>query len=275
MTTPPETMYACSGEVRIAYQVTGHGPVDMVWAPGTTSHLDLAWEWPGMVRVIERISTFCRLIRFDKRGTGLSDRPVSAATLEERTDDIRAVMDAAGSEKATILGVSEGGSMACVFAAMYPQRTRSLIIYGAQARWVTTDDYPWGLTPPQHAEFVRHVREKWPSREYVTGWGAGLGHEVDPAFLEWWLRYARAAASPSAVAALEQMNGAIDIRDILPSIRVPTLVMHRVGDPVSHIDAGRDLAQRIPGARFVEFPGESHWWSGVEQQIMAEIEEFV
>ena len=275
MTVPPETHYARSGDVSIAYQVTGRGPVDLVWAPGTTSHLDLAWEWPGMVRSIERMSTFCRLIRFDKRGTGLSDRPVGAATLEERTDDIRAVMDAAGSETAAICGASEGASMACVFAAMYPERTRSLILYGAQARWVTTDDYPWGLTPAQHAELVHHVREKWPSREYVIGWGAGLGRHVDPAFLEWWLRYARAAASPSAVAALEQMNGEIDIRAVLPSIRVPTLVMHRTGDPVAHIDAGRDLAQRIQGARFVEFPGDSHWWGGVEEQILAEVEEFV
>jgi class 3 adenylate cyclase len=260
---------------RIAYQVTGHGAIDMVWAPGTTSHLDLAWEWPAMVRGIERIGTFCRLIRFDKRGTGLSDRPAGVATLEERTDDIRAVMDAAGSETATICGVSEGASMACVFAAMYPERTRSLILYGAQARWVSTDDYPWGLTPLQHAEFVHHVREKWPSREYVTGWGAGLGRHVDPAFLEWWLRYARAAASPSAAAALEQMNGEIDTRDILPAIRVPTLVMHRTGDPVAHIDAGRDLARRVAGARFVEFPGEVHSWSGIEQQVLDEIEEFV
>jgi pimeloyl-ACP methyl ester carboxylesterase len=197
------------------------------------------------------------------------------ATLEQRIDDIRAVMDAVDSKQATIFGVSEGGSMACLFAAMYPGRTRSLVLYGTQARWIRTDDFPWGPTRSEYDEMVERVRETWPSREYLTGWGAGLGRHVDPAFLEWWLRYARAAASPSSLAALEAMNGEIDIRSILPTIRVPTLVLHRTGDPVAHVEAGRDLAATIPGARFVELPGDTHWFSGVEQQILDEIEEFV
>jgi class 3 adenylate cyclase/pimeloyl-ACP methyl ester carboxylesterase len=275
MTGQPETYYARSGDLRIAYQVTGSGPVDLVWAPGTISHLDLSWEWPPLARVFDQLGRFCRLIRFDKRGTGLSDRPPGVATLEERTDDIRVVMDAVRSSQAAILGLSEGGQMACVFTAMHPARTRALILYGTPARWVRTDDYPWGPTVTEYTEMAERLREIWPSREYLTGWGAGLGHTVDPALLEWWLRYARAAASPSAVAALESMNGEIDIRAILPTIQVPTLVLHRTGDPVAHVEAGRDLAARIPGARFVELPGDSHWWSGIEHRILEEIEEFV
>jgi pimeloyl-ACP methyl ester carboxylesterase len=275
MTGPPETHYARSGDVCIAYQVTGKGPIDIVWAPGATTHLDLMWEWPPMARFIEGFSAFSRLIRFDKRGTGLSDRPAAVATLEQRIDDIRAVMDAVGSKRATIFGPSEGGSMACLFAAMYPGRTRSLILFGTQARWIRTDDYPWGPTRAEYDQMAERARDTWPSREYLTGWGAGLGRHVDPAYLEWWLRYARAAASPSSLWALETMNGQIDIRAILPTIQVPTLVLHRTGDPVAHVEAGRHLAAAIPGARFVELPGDTHRFTGAEQRILDEIEEFV
>jgi class 3 adenylate cyclase/pimeloyl-ACP methyl ester carboxylesterase len=249
--------------------------MDIVWAPGTTSHLDLMWEWPPLVRFIEGFSAFCRLIRFDKRGKGLSDRPADVATLEQRIDDIRAVMDAVDSKQATIFGVSEGGSMACLFAAMHPGRTRSLILYGMQVRWVRTDDYPWSPTRSEADQMIERVRDTWPSRDYLTGGGAGLGRHVDPAYLEWWLRYARAAASPSSVWALETMNAQIDIRAILPTIQVPTLVLHRTGDPVAHVEAGRDLAAAIPGARFVELPGDTHQFLGAHQLILDEIEEFV
>ncbi len=250
----PQTRYARSGDVHVAYQVSGEGPIDVVWAPGTASHLDLDWDLPAKARFIEGLSSFCRLIRFDKRGTGLSDRPNTIATLEERTDDIRAVMDAVGSERAAVFGVSEGSSMACVFAAMYPPGTRSLIVWGGQARWVQGEGYPWGLSPAEYRGNIAQIRENWPSVEYITGPGAGLGRDVDPAFLDWFLRYCQAAASPSAVVALEEMNAQIDIRDVLSTIRVPTLVMNRLGDPVAHIEAARDLAARIAGARFVEFP---------------------
>ena len=165
--------------------------------------------------------------------------------------------------------------MACLFAATHPARIRSLILYGPQACWVQTDDYPWGLTPAEHAAWVERVRETWPSPDYLTGGGAGLGRQVDPAFHAWWVRYARAAASPSSIAAVEAWNGQIDVRAILPTIRVPTLVLHRTGDPVAHVEAGRDLAARIPRDRFVELPGDSHWWGGVEARILEEIEEFV
>lgn len=202
----PETKYARSRDIRIAYQVTGEGPIDVVWAPGTVSHLDLDWELPAKARFIRGLSAFCRLIRFDKRGTGLSDRPPAVATLEERIDDIRAVMDAAGSARAVILGVSEGASMGCLFAATYPERTRALIVSGGQARWVRTDDYPWGLDQDAYRRMVADLREHGVTIEYLTGSGAGLGRNVDPAFLDLYIRYSRAAASPSAIAALEEMN---------------------------------------------------------------------
>ena len=272
----PQTKYAQSGEVHVAYQITGSGPIDIVFAPGTVSHLDLDWERPDRARLFSWLSSFCRLIRFDKRGTGMSDRPSTVATLEERTDDIRAVMDAASSERAVIYGASEGASMACVFAATYPERTRSLIIWGAQARWVQAEDYPWGMTPAENEQMIEHVREHWPSAEYLTGAGAGIGRDVDPSVLDFYMRYAQASASPSAVAALEQMNAQIDVRDILPTIRVPTLVMNRTGDPVANVGAARDLAAHIPDARFVEFPGNSHLLTDdVYDRVCAEIEEFI
>lgn len=255
---PPITRYARSDDVCIAYQVTGDGPVDVIWAPGTMSHLDMDWENPRRAMFFEKLSQFCRLIRFDKRGTGLSDRPTKMATLEERTDDIRAVMDAVGLRAAHIFGVSEGGSMASMFAAMYPERTLSLMIWGAQAKWVNTPDHPWGQTPDEYAEMLRQINDDWPSVDYVTGAGAGLGKDADPVLIETTLRYMRAAASPSAVYAYEEMNALIDTRPILPTIKAQTLVMNRTGDPVAVCAAARDMASRIPGATFKEYPGASH-----------------
>jgi class 3 adenylate cyclase len=271
---PPPTQYAQSGEVHVAYQVTGARGIDMVLAPGTVSHLGLDWERSERVSLIETLSSFCRLIRFDKRGTGLSDRPLTVATLEERTDDIRAVMDAAGSEQAVIFGASEGASMACVFAATYPQRSRALIVWGGQARWRQGDDYPWGMTPDESERLIADCRENWPSLWYLTGPGAGIPRD-DRELLDFWVRYGQAAASPAAAAALEEMNLQIDVRDILPTIRVPALVMNRSGDPVAHVDAARQLADAIPGARFVEFAGDTHSIMGPQfEQILELIEEF-
>lgn len=272
----PPVRYAASGSVRVAYQVTGSGPIDLVWAPGTISHLDLDWEYPAKARFIEALSAFTRLIRFDKRGTGLSDRPTDAATLEERTDDIRAVMDAAGSSRAAILGVSEGASMACLFAATYPARTHSLLIWGGQARWGRTDDYPWGLTTEEWQAVVTEAAESWPSLDYLLGPGAGMGADADPALLDWARRYGQAGASPSALLALERMNAESDIRDILPSIRVPALVMNRTDDPVASVGAARDLASRITDARFVELPGATHSLTTLEpERVLAEIRAFL
>jgi pimeloyl-ACP methyl ester carboxylesterase len=272
----PKTKYARSGDVRIAYQVTGDGPVDVIFAPGTMSHLDMDWENPRRALFFERFSSFCRLIRFDKRGTGLSDRPMQMATLEERTDDIRAVMDAVGIERASLFGGSEGGSMACMFAATYPQRVNAVIVWGAQARWVATPDHPWGQTLQQHEEMLAMIEDDWPSVEYITGPGAGLGKDAAPARIESLQRYMRAAASPSAVYAYEKMNGEIDTRPILPLIQAPTLVINRSGDPVADVGAARDMASRIPGAKFIEYPGATHALMLDDMDtIISDIQEFI
>jgi pimeloyl-ACP methyl ester carboxylesterase len=271
----PETRYAKSGDVTVAYQVTGEeNPIDLIWAPGIVSHLDLDWEFPEWASFLRSLSSFARLIRFDKRGTGLSDRGIHAATLEERTDDIRAVMDAAGSERAVIAGDSEGGCMACVFAATYPERTRGLALWGTQARWVQTDDYPWGWSPEEHVRVVRELGEQGMTVDYLTGAGCGIPN--DPAIIEFMLRFCRSAASPTQLAALERMCFDMDIRDILPSIRVPTLVMARANDPVIAVAAAQQLADAIPSARLLEFPGDGHRPIGPDQAaIVAALEEFV
>lgn len=272
----PKTHYARSGDVCIAYQVTGAGPIDVVMAPGTMSHLDLDWEIPNRAQFFERLSRICRLIRFDKRGTGLSDRPVAMATLEQRTDDIRAVMDAVGIERANLFGASEGGSMVSLFAATYPERVDSLMIWGAQATWIAVPGHPWGQTAEEHEAMLAMIRDDWPSREYLIGPGAGLGPQADPAYVEAVARYMRAAASPSAVLAYERMNGQIDTRPILPAIRARALVMNREGDPVAHVDAARDMAMRIPGARFKAYPGNSHSMMLPDMDlIIADMQEFL
>lgn len=271
----PETKYAKSGSVQIAYQVTGNGPIDLVWAPGTVSHLDLDWEWPARVDFIQRLSSFSRLIRFDKRGTGLSDRPTNAATLDERIDDIRAVMDGAGSQRAALFGVSEGGSMSCLFSSVYPDRTRALILWGTQARWTQTDDYPWGLTQGEQERLVNQLAERGVDRDYIVGPGAGVGGAATDAYVDWFVRYCRAGGSPSAVAALERMNTNVDVRGILPSIHVPTLVMNRTHDPIAPAAAGKALAARIPGAKFVEWPGDTHAVYGLQEEIASTIQLFL
>ena len=273
----PETRYARSGDVMIAYQVTGEGnPIDLVFAPGLVSHLDLDWEDPEGRDWIEEVSSYCRFIRFDKRGTGLSDRGIFAATLEERTDDIRAVMDAAGSERAVVFGYSEGGCMACVFAAIYPERTRGLLLWGTMPRWVRTDNYPWGFDRDEHTRIVAEMAEHGMTVEYLIGQGAGMVHASDEDVADA-VRYCAAAASPTQMAALERMNQDMDIRDILPTIRVPTLILNRASDLVAPIEAVRSMANRIPAARLVEFPGASHGWSNGpgDEDIDDAIQEFV
>ena len=275
----PPIRYARSGDVAIAFQVIGEGnPIDLVFAPGTVSHLALNWERPGARRTMDRLSQFSRQIRFDKRGTGMSDRVTNAATIEERTDDIRAVMDAADSQAAVILGASEGGSMACVFAAQYPERTRGLIVWGCQATFTRKPGHPWGYERETYDRMVNALRDNWPSREYVRTWGAGLGPDAPEELVDEWLAYIQASVSPAAIVALEEMNGQIDIREILPSIRVPTLIMAREGDPIVSIEAVRSMTAQIPGARLLVFPGASHQMIGPgldPEPVYAAIEEFV
>ena len=275
----PLVRYAKSGDLQIAYQVTGSGPVDLVWASGAASNLDLFWEQPRFVRVFERLATFTRFIIFDKRGTGLSDRPDHLATLDERIDDIRAVMDAAGSERAHLLGFSEGGSMAMLFAATYPGRTRSLILHGTMPRWSWAPDWPWGRTAKAVEEFFRRYAENGYELDYTSEvWRNWAGPELwnDAAFREWNTRSSRSGSGPAARRALEDMNDLLDVRPVLPAIGVPTLVIVREDDPVAPLEAVRAYAAKIPNARVKVLPGVGHLFvdSGWEEWV-ATVEEFV
>jgi class 3 adenylate cyclase len=271
MPSTPETRYAKSGDVSIAYQVVGDGPIDLVLVPGFVSHLELDWEEPAHAHFLRRLASFSRLIRFDKRGTGLSDRPGGLPDLETRMEDVRAVMDAAGSERAVLFGYSEGGPMCVLFAATYPEMTSALVLYGTYAKRQDPDeDYPWASTRETRQRYAKQIEEDW-------GWEADMRTmcpSADEAMARWWAIRARAAASPGAARDLILMNSLIDIREILPTIQVPTLVMHRTGDRDSKVDEGRYITERIPGARFVELSGDDHVpWIDADQ-VVDEIEEF-
>jgi len=274
--TVPPTRYARSGDVNIAYQVLGDGELDLVFVMGWVSHLDYFWTEPSFARFLHRLSKFSRLILLDKRGSGLSDRvPVDELpTLEQRMDDVRAVMDAVGSKRAALCGVSEGGAMAALFAATHPERTLSLVMIGSYAKRLRDHTYPWGPTEAEREGFLEQIASEW-------GGPVGLEQRApsmadNPDFRRWWAAYLRTAASPAAAVALTRMNAEADIRDILPAIRVPTLVIHRTGDQCLTVDEGRYLAERIPGARFVELPGVDHLpFVGDQNSILDEVEEFV
>jgi pimeloyl-ACP methyl ester carboxylesterase len=267
----PETRYAKSGDVNIAYQVVGEGP-DLVLVHGFVSHLELNWDEPGMAHFLDRIASFSRLILFDKRGTGLSDRPGDLPDLETRMDDVRAVLDAVGSERSTLFGYSEGGPMCCLFAATYPDRTSALVLYGTYAkRRDPDDDYPWCETWAERQAYAAEIERTW-------GIDSDLGKMIpnaDPALERWWHTRARASASPGAARDLILMNSQIDVRHVLPSISVPTLVLHRTGDLDARPEEGRYIAERIPNAHFVELGGDVHVPFVDPDQILDEVEEFI
>jgi class 3 adenylate cyclase len=267
-----ETRYARSDGVNIAYQVTGEGPFDLVLVSGFVSHLELDWEEPRSAHFLERLSSFSRLIRFDKRGTGLSDRPGGLPDLETRMDDVRAVLDAVGSEKAALFGYSEGGPMATLFAATYPHRVRALVLYGSYAkRQDPDDDYPWAPTRAERVAYAEAVERGWGHEGDLRTYAP----EADEALARWWSVRARAAASPGAARDLVLMNSSIDVRAVLPAVRVPALVLHRTGDRDSRVEEGRFIAERVPGARFVELEGDAHLpWIDADQ-ILDEVEEFL
>jgi pimeloyl-ACP methyl ester carboxylesterase len=271
---PPETLYAKSGDLNIAYQVVGDGPFDLVYVPGWVSNIDLAWEKPKPARFLEHLASFSRLILFDKRGTGMSDRVSNdrLPTLEQRMDDVRAVLDAVGSESAALLGHSEGSSMSVLFAATYPDRSRALVLVGAFAKRLRTDDYPWAPTLEERLATIEEVERTWGAGFDLTDYAP----DEDPALLEWYSTCLRRSASPGAAAALLRMNSQIDTRHILPTIRVPTLVLARTGDRDVTVDEGRWIASQIPEARFVELSGDEHLlWAGDQDALLAEIEEFL
>ncbi|MFN0109515.1 MAG: alpha/beta fold hydrolase [Blastocatellia bacterium] len=272
----PEVRYTLSGEVNIAYQVIGDAPLDIVFVMGWISHLEYFWTEPSFARFLRRLATFARVILFDKRGTGLSDRvPLDQLpTLEQRMDDVRAVMEAVGSERAVLCGVSEGGPMCSLFAATHPEKTIALVMIGSYARRLQGEGYPWGPTEEEQEEFFEVMRRQW-------GGPIGLERRApsvanDPAFRDWWAAYLRRGASPAAALALTKMNTQIDIRHVLPTVRVPTLVVHRSNDSLFDIAEGRYLAENIPGAKFVELPGIDHLpFVGDQEAILDEIEEFL
>lgn len=271
-----ETRYAKSGDLSIAYQVVGEGPLDLVFVMGWVSHLDWFWEEPSFARFLRRLSSFSRLILFDKRGTGLSDRlPTDRMpTLEERMDDVRAVMDAVGSQRAALFGVSEGAPMCALFAATYPERTHALVIFGGYARRLRAEDHPWAPTREEREALVATFEENW-GKPVLLGLRAP-SVEGDESFRRWWADYLRMSASPGAAVALTRVNMDIDARDVLPAVRVPTLVLHRVDDRSLSVDYGRYLARHIPGARLVELPGGDHLpFVGDQEAVVGEIEEFL
>jgi class 3 adenylate cyclase/esterase/lipase len=273
-TAVPRTRYARSGDVNIAYQVVGDGPVDLVYVPGWVSHIELAWELPDLAAGFERLASFSRLILFDKRGTGMSDPvpPDALPTLEQRMDDLRAVMDAVGSERAVIFGASEGGNMSMLLAASHPDRVIALCTFGCTAKRIHSDDYPWAPTWEERLAYFDHVEQYWTSD---FGWG-DMAPSLGPVDLAELSRYYRRCASPGAALALTKMNTQVDVRAVLPTIRVPAIVMHRDQDRDAHIDEGRYIAGHIPGARLVEFPGADHsWWTQDRDAILDEIEELV
>jgi pimeloyl-ACP methyl ester carboxylesterase/DNA-binding winged helix-turn-helix (wHTH) protein len=273
---PPETMYVRSGEVNIAYQVIGDGPLDLVFVMGWVSHLEYFWREPRFTRFLLRLASFARLILFDKRGTGLSDSVPDneLPTLEQRMDDVRAVMDAVGSARAALCGVSEGGPMCSLFAATYPEKTLALVMIGTYAKRTRDDEYPWAPTIEERQHFFEEIRAHW---------GGPVGLEArapsvadDPQFREWWATYLRMGASSGAALALTQMNAEIDVSQVLPTIRVPTLVIHRSGDQCLKVEEGRYVAEKIPGAKYVELPGPDHLpFVGDQDSLLDAVEEFL
>src|SRR5271166_791085 len=276
MPDAPKTQYAKSGETNIAYQVIGNGPIDLVFVMGWVSHLDYFWTEPSFARFLRRLASFSRLILFDKRGSGLSDRVPERhlPTLEQRMDDVRAVLDAAGSKHAALFGASEGSVMSLLFAATFPQRTTALVIYGGFAKRMRSEDYPWGPTPQERQQFFAAIEQ---------GWGGVVDLDTiapslvgDEQSREGWATYLRRSASPRAALALAKMNTMIDARAALPAIHVPTLVIHRTEDLDVKVAEGRYIAERIAGAKFVELPGNDHlWFAGDSDAIIDEVEEFL
>jgi pimeloyl-ACP methyl ester carboxylesterase/DNA-binding CsgD family transcriptional regulator len=270
----PHTQYAKSGPVNIAYQVLGEGAVDLILVPGFVSHVEVAWEEPRLARFLTRLAAFSRLIVFDKRGTGMSDPVPGPPSMDERMDDIGAVMDAVGSERAAVLGISEGGTLSLLFGAAHPERAQALILYGSWARRLAGPDYPYGPSADDLEEVIRGMDRAWATGEW---WNGGRSSEYDDdRHRAWWARYLRMAASPAMAQQVLRMNMALDIRDVLPRVELPTLVLHRSGDPWIDVGHARYLAAHLPTATYVELPGADHRpWLGDVDAIADEIEVFL
>src|SRR5262245_2821543 len=263
--------YADSDGLQIAYQITGRGDRDIVLVAGFVSHLELDWAEPRHAGFLDRLGSLGRVIRFDKRGTGMSDRPNDLPDTETRMHDVLAVMDAAGSGRAVLFGYSEGGPMSILMAAMHPERVEGLVLYGTYARRLRTEDYPWAHSPEERQHYIERLAVEW-------SWEADMRAmcpSADDAMARWWGQRARAAATPSTVRSLISMNSLIDVRAALGMVRVPTLIMHRRGDRDSRVEEGRYLAEHIPGARFVELSGVNHFVAVDANQILDQVEKFL
>jgi class 3 adenylate cyclase len=265
----PVTQYAKSGDVHIAYQAFGDGPINVVVVPGFVSNVENYWDEPSFARFLTRLGSYARVVTFDKRGTGMSDQVAELPGLDQRMDDLRAVMDAAGMEQASLFGISEGAPLSILFAATYPDRCRALALYGSFSRF----SY-WFPTEEALAIFFGYVEQAWGTGGSVQRFAPSRAN--DAAFQRWWGRNERLGASPAAVTQLMRMNSQIDISAILPAVRVPTLVIHRTGDKAVSVEGGRDVAAKIPGARLLELPGDDHlFYAGANaEEIFDAIEEF-
>ena len=276
----PEIKYTKSKNVHIAYQVFGNGPINIVFTPGSVSHQDLVWEYRGLVKFLEGLGQIGRIVHFDKRGTGLSDRDIGIPTFEERMDDIRAVMDAAGFETAVLLGFSEGVPMSAIFAAVYPSRTKGLILYGGEARGLRTKDYPWAPTQEDWEAIFRRTEETWGTKEADERRVLGLAPSCqgDDNFTRWLSSLFRMGGSLGSHLALARSEMMLDIRNILPTIHVPTLVLHFTEDRACSVEEGRYIASRIPGAKFVEMPGKDHLFyvnENLTELVLRELRNFI
>jgi class 3 adenylate cyclase len=270
----PKTCYARSGDVNVAYQVFGEGQIDIVCVPGFVTNVEMHWETPEVARFLERLASFGRVMMLDKRGTGLSDRGVGLPTLEERMDDVRAVMDAVGSERAALLGWSEGGPMSILFSATWPDRTAALVLWGSFARFTSAPDHPWGFGPEQIEAICSGIEAGW--GEGVTLQAIAPSRLGDARVREQFGRWERFSAGPHDASALVRMNTEIDVRHVLSAVRVPTLILHRTDDNLVPVGASRYMAERIPGAKYAELPGDDHlMWYGNTDEVLDAIEEFL
>jgi pimeloyl-ACP methyl ester carboxylesterase/class 3 adenylate cyclase len=276
MADSPATRYVKSDDVHVAYQVIGDGPIDLLWVPGFVSNMEAAWQSPQQASFMRRLAAFCRLIMFDKRGTGMSDRGSQIFTLEQRMHDVQAILDEIGSERAALFGVSEGGPMSLLYAATYPERTAALVLYGSYAKRSWAPDYPFGWKPEQWERVLGNIEHNWgtPQGSNIAMYAPSLMKRPDAA--ERLAGYFRSGASPGAAAAIMKMNRDIDVRNILPSIRTPTLILHKTADRVSEIAHARYLAQHIPDAKLIELPGIDHiYWADGGDVIVDHIEQFL
>jgi pimeloyl-ACP methyl ester carboxylesterase len=269
-----ETRYARSGDAHIAYQAVGDANLDLVLLPGAFSHVEHQWEEPSFARFLQRLASFSRLIVLDVRGTGLSDRAADLPTLEEQIDDVLAVLDAVGSERATLFGLSQGGGLASLFAAAHPARTSALVLFGAYARSVWADDFTWGRTPEDYDELMRLADEGWGSGVFLPLVAPSVAN--DESFKVWWAKQERLSGSPGAILAFLRAQREADVRHVLRAIQAPTLIIQRRDDAYRRVEHGRYLAENIPGATYVELPGRDNLpYVGDQEAIVDEVQEFL